>query len=144
MKITEFIEFAKANPVCYLATTDGDQPHVRGMQMFFADTTGFYFGTLSPKNMSKQLHNNPKVEVCFFNHPHDFSHAKQMRLTGEVEFIDDPDLLHRIHKERQFLDDIAGKNLEPYTEIFKVTAGDLHFWTMSDVMNELHLEHLAF
>jgi len=31
MEINEFIEFANANPVCYLATTDGDQPHVRGM-----------------------------------------------------------------------------------------------------------------
>ena len=144
MKINEYIEFANANPICYLATTDSDQPHVRGMQMFFADETGFYFGTLSPKNMSKQLHNNPKVEVCFFNHPGDLSQVKQMRLTGKVEFVNDPDLLHRMHKERKFMDDIAGQNLEPYYEIFKGASGDLHFWTISDVMNELQLEHLAF
>ncbi len=144
MKIDEFIEFAKANPVCFLATADGDQPHVRTLLLFFADKSGFYFGTLSPKDMTKQLHKNPKVEICFFNHPHDFAHAKQMRLRGEVEFVDDPELLHRIHEERIFLDDIAGRNLEPYTEIFKVKAGDLHFWTMGDVMNETHLEHLVF
>ena len=144
MKLQEFITFAKENPVCFLATTDGDQPHVRGLLLFFADETGFYFGTLSPKEMSKQLHKNPKVEICFYNNPKDLSKAVQMRLTGEVEFVDDPILKHRIHEERKFLDDIAGENLEPYNEIIKVSAGDLHFWSMMDVMHEPQLEHLVF
>jgi uncharacterized pyridoxamine 5'-phosphate oxidase family protein len=144
MDIQEFISFAQANPVCFLATCENGQPHVRGMLMFFADETGFYFGTLSPKKMAKQLHNNPKVEVCFYNNPDDLAHAKQMRLSGEIEFVDDPALKHRIHEERKFLDDIAGENLEQYNEIFKVSAGDLHFWTMMDVMKENRLEHLDF
>lgn len=144
MEIHEFISFAQANPVCFLATADGDQPHVRGMLMFFADNTGFYFGTLAPKNMAKQLHNNPKVEVCFYNNPTDLAQAKQMRLMGEIEFVNDPALKHRIHEERKFLDDIAGENLESYNEIFKVSTGDLHFWTMMDVMKEPRLEHLEF
>ncbi|MCY1721098.1 pyridoxamine 5'-phosphate oxidase family protein [Prolixibacteraceae bacterium Z1-6] len=144
MKIDEFIHFAKDNPVCFLATTDGDQPHVRAILLFFADKTGFYFGTLSPKEMSKQLHKNPKVELCFYNNPHDFSQAKQMRLTGKAEFVKDPEMIHKLHEERLFLDDIAGQNLEPYSEVFKVTAGDIHFWSISDVMNETHLEHLVF
>lgn len=144
MDRNEFISFAKANPVCFLATTDGDQPHVRAILLFFADKTGFYFGTLSPKDMAKQLHKNPKIEVCFYNTPMDFAHAKQMRLTGTVEFVDDPDLKHKLHKERLFLDDIAGQNLESYEEIFKVNSGDIHFWSMADVMNEKQLEHLVF
>lgn len=144
MKIDEFIHFAKDNPVCYLATCDGNQPRVRALLLFFADKTGFYFGTLSPKDMCKQLHKNPKVEVCFYNNPHDFAQAKQMRLTGEVEFVTDPGVIHKLHEERLFMDDIAGKNLEQYSEVFKVNAGDIHFWTISDVMNEKQLEHLAF
>lgn len=141
---TEYIEFAKANPVCFLATCDGDQPFVRGVLLFFADKTGFYFGTLSPKEMAKQLHRNPKVEVCFYNNPPTLAKAMQMRLRGEIEFVDDPVLRHRIHEERKFLDEIAGENLEPYNEVFKVTAGDLHFWTMMDIMREQHLEHEVF
>ena len=144
MKTIEFIEFARANPVCFMATTDGDQPRVRALLLFFADETGFYFGTLSPKDMCTQLHKNPKVEICFYNNPSDVANAKQMRLSGKVEFVDDPVLKHRIHEERKFLDDIAGENLEPYNEIVKVSSGDLHFWTMMDVMKEQRLEHHLF
>ncbi len=144
MNFNEYIAFASANPVCSLATCEGNQPRVRTVLLFFADRKGFFFGTLSPKDMSKQLHLNPKVEVCFYNHPKDLAQAKQMRLTGRVEFVDDPTMLHRLHEERRFLDDIAGTNLEPVSEIFKVTTGDIHFWTMSDVMNEKKLEHLVF
>ena len=64
--------------------------------------------------------------------------------TTPLEFVDDPALKHRIHEERKFLDDIAGENLEPYEEIIKVSAGDLHFWTMMDVMKEPQLEHHEF
>ncbi len=144
MEKQEFIDFARENPVCFMATCDGNQPHVRALHLFFADTSGFYFGTLSPKDMCKQLHKNPKVEICFYNHPADFTDAKQMRLTGEVEFVDDPGLKHRIHEERIFLDDIAGQNLEPLNEIIKVAAGDMHFWTSMDVNHEAQLEHLIF
>jgi len=144
MEKQEFIDFARENPVCFMATCDGNQPHVRALLLFFADDTGFYFGTLSPKDMCKQLHKNPKVEVCFYNHPAELINAKQMRLTGHVEFVENPLLKHRIHEERIFLDNIAGENLEPYNEIVKVSAGDLHFWTMMDVMHEPELEHLVF
>lgn len=144
MNLNDFITFASANPVCYIATCEGDQPRVRTVLMFFADKTGFYFGTMSPKEMSKQLHLNPKVEVCFYNHPKDLTQARQMRLTGTVEFVTDPKLIHRLHEERIFLDDIAGRDLESITEIFKLTAGDMHFWAMCDVMNEKNLEHVVF
>jgi pyridoxamine 5'-phosphate oxidase len=144
MEKQDFIDFARENPVCFMATCEGDQPRVRALLLFFADDSGFYFGTFAPKNICKQLHKNPKVEICFYNHSQDLLEAKQMRLTGKVEFIDDPALKHRIHEERIFLDDIAGENLEPFEEIIKVSAGDLHFWTMNDVMKEPQLEHLVF
>jgi len=144
MKIKEYVDFATANPVCFLATSENNQPHVRGMLLFFADESGFYFGTFSPKEMFKQLQNNPLVEVCFYNNPVELAHAKTMRIKGEIEFVDDPVLKHRIHTERKFLDDIAGENLEAYNEIFRLAAGDIHFWTMMDVMKESHLEHLVF
>ncbi|WP_346862631.1 pyridoxamine 5'-phosphate oxidase family protein [uncultured Draconibacterium sp.] len=144
MKIEEFIHFAKNNPTCFLATSEKGQPHVRTILLFFADKTGFYFGTLSPKDMSKQLHKNPKVELCFYNNAKDFAQAKQMRLTGTAEFVNDPELIHKLHEERLFLDDITGENLEAQSEVFKVSSGDIHFWSISDVMNEKALEHLVF
>ncbi len=144
MNIDEYLHFANDNPVCFLATSENDQPHVRTVMLYTANRNGFFFGTLSPKKLSKQLHKNPKVEICFYNSPYDFAHAKQMRLTGTVEFVDDPELIHSIHEDHLFMDEIVGKDLESISEVFKIKGGNMHFWTMGDVMNEEHLEHLVF
>lgn len=125
MDLKECISFANENPICSLATTEGDQPRVRTLVMDYADETGFYFATLSPKNLSKQLHNNPKVEVCFYNHAPDIMEARMMRICGTVEFIDEPEARERAIKHREGLSDIVGEPLDPYVEIFKITAGSL-------------------
>jgi len=144
MNLQECIKFANDHPVCYIATEDGDQPRVRAVLMWFADEKGFYFETLSPKDMSKQLHQNPKVEICFYNNPPELAGAKSMRITGNIEFIDDPNLKKKAYEDRKFLDDIVGKPIEPYMEVFRISSGDAHFWTMADVMREKELEHLRF
>lgn len=48
----------------------------------------FYFAILSPKNVYKQFKSNQKVEVCFYDNNSDWVNAKQMRVTGVVEFLD--------------------------------------------------------
>ena len=144
MDLKECVNFASENPLCYLATVEGDQPRVRALIMDYADETGFYFATLSPKNMSKQLHANPKVEVCFYNNAPDIMQARMMRLCGTVDFLDEPAAIERAMKHREGLADIVGEPLDPYTEIFKITAGDIHFWTIKDAMKERRLEHLEF
>ncbi len=53
--IDECIRFANENPVCYLATTEGDQPRVRVLAFWYADRTGFYFQTGSSKELAGQL-----------------------------------------------------------------------------------------
>jgi uncharacterized pyridoxamine 5'-phosphate oxidase family protein len=53
MDLQDCIKFATENPVCYLATTDGDQPRVRALQLWYADGSGLSFITLSPKEFSK-------------------------------------------------------------------------------------------
>jgi pyridoxamine 5'-phosphate oxidase len=144
MELKECISFASENPVCYLATTEGDQPRVRGLIMDYADETGFYFATLSPKKLSKQLHTNPKVEVCFYNNASDLMQARMMRICGSVEFIDEPEALDRAISHREGLSEIVGEPVDSYVEIFKITAGDVHFWTIMDAMRERQLEHVEF
>ena len=138
------IDFANENPLCFLATLDGDQPRVRAVLMDNADESGFYFATLTPKEMSSQMHANPKVEICFYNNASDLMAAKMMRVCGEVEFIDDPEAKERALKSREGLSQIVGEPIEPYTEIFRISCGDIHFWTMMDVMKEKQLQHLKF
>jgi pyridoxamine 5'-phosphate oxidase len=144
MSFQDCIKFANENPVCYLATIDGDQPRVRGLLMCFADEEGFYFATLSPKEVVKQLKANPKVELCFYNNPEQLMDAKQMRVTGAIEWVDDKALHERICKERAFLADITGQPIEPVVELFRVHSGVAHFWTMMDVLKEPELERIKF
>jgi uncharacterized pyridoxamine 5'-phosphate oxidase family protein len=144
MDLQDCIQFANENPVCYVATVDGDQPRVRALLMCFADENGFYFSTFSPKAFSKQLKKNPKVEVCFYNNPPELQQAKQMRVTGKIEFLDDRELINRIGQERAFLEQLAGQPLEDLWEVFRVHTGEAHFWTLQDVLREPEVERITF
>jgi uncharacterized pyridoxamine 5'-phosphate oxidase family protein len=135
----ECINFATEHPVCSLATVDGDQPRVRTFLLWRANENGFYFETFNPKDVHQQLKNNPKVEICFFNNESDLEKAKTMRLRGEVEFLDDPDLKQQLLKDWPFLQDA-----EPVLEIFRVQSGEAFFWTMNDVLKEKEIERVRF
>jgi uncharacterized pyridoxamine 5'-phosphate oxidase family protein len=135
----ECINFATEHPVCWLATEDEDQPRVRTFLLWRANEGGFYFETLNPKDVYKQLKNNPKVEICFFNSESDLEKVKTMRLTGEVEFLDDPDLKKQLLADLPFL-----QEAEPVLEIFRIPSGEAFFWTMADVLKEKEIERVRF
>ena len=60
-------EFLKNSGTYYLATIDGDQPRVRpfGTVDIFEDK--LYIQTGKSKDVSKQIRDNPNVEICAFN-----------------------------------------------------------------------------
>jgi pyridoxamine 5'-phosphate oxidase len=142
MNIQDCIQFASQNPVCFLATMDGSQPRVRTVLLVKADETGFYFDLLSPKHMVKQLQANPKAEVCFYNTASDLMQAKQMRVTGVMEIIKDDALTQKVATDRAFLDQLAGRPTAPLTMIFRLCHGEVHFWTMPDILKEDQLERV--
>lgn len=113
--------------------------------MWFADENGFYFTTFSPKEFSKQLKKNPKVEVCFYNYPAELQGAREMRVTGEAEFLDNRELITKISQERAFLEQLAGQPLEGLWEVFRIRTGEAHIWTLlEDVLKEPELERIKF
>ena len=63
----EVLDFLNKAGVYYLATTDGDQPHVRPIG-FVMDCGGkLAFCTGNYKAMYKQLVANPKVEIACYD-----------------------------------------------------------------------------
>lgn len=64
--MNEVYEFLKTCKTYYLATLEGDQPRVRpfGTVDIFDDK--LYIQTGRKKNVSKQMHANPKIEICAF------------------------------------------------------------------------------
>lgn len=139
MKFQECIDFATQHPVCSLATTDGDQPRVRTFMLWRANEDGFFFETFNPKDVYQQLQSNPKVEMCFYNNESDLEKAKTMRLSGEVEFLDNPDLKKQLLQDWPFL-----QEAEPVLELFRIRSGEAFFWTMNDVLKEKEIEKVRF
>ena len=144
MDLKDCIKFATDNPVCYLATADGDQPRLRTFMMWYADESGFYFATLSPKEVMKQLQQNPKVELCFFNHAPDPANWRQMRVTGEIQFLEDEETLAKAYESRSFLDAIAGFSVRPFVRAFRIATGEAHFWTLADILKEPEVARIRF
>lgn len=59
-------QFLKKAGTYYLATMDGDQPRVRPFGTIHIFEDKLYIQTGKVKNVSKQIHANPKVEICAF------------------------------------------------------------------------------
>lgn len=72
------VDFLKEAGTYYLATVEGDQPRVRpfGTAHVFEDK--LYIQTGKVKDVSKQIHANPKVEICAFKD------GTWLRVAGEL------------------------------------------------------------
>ncbi len=153
MNFQDCIKFAKANPTCAIATIEGDQARVRFVEVWRVDDTGFYFQTETPKSFYKQLKRNPKVEVSFvltkaFQHeesmqdPHE---AQTMRVTGEVELVDDLALKAKCLEDRPYLKN-AGieKPDDPRLVMFRIRKGEAFFWSLAYTCRESEIPRIRF
>ena len=60
------LQFLKDAETYYLATVEGDQPRVRPFGTAHIFEGKLYIQTGKVKDVSKQLHANPKAEICAF------------------------------------------------------------------------------
>lgn len=137
-------EFANQNPVAWLATTQNDQPHVRGMLMWFADATGFYFHTGTQKRLSVQLVNNPNVEIAFFNPGEGVGGSQMVRVTGQVEMVEDQQLEDKLFEERAWLKNVKAAYPDDRIFIFRIAHGQAQYWDMSRNCREKAFLPLGF
>ena len=59
-------EFLKTAGTYYLATVEGDQPRVRPFGTIDLFEGRLYIQTGKVKDVSNQIHANPKIEICAF------------------------------------------------------------------------------
>ena len=71
-------KFLKEAGTYYLATVEGDQPRVRPFGTVNIFEGRLYIQTGKSKNVSKQIHLNPKVEICAFKN------GEWLRVAGEL------------------------------------------------------------
>ncbi len=113
----EVCEFIKSAGCYYLATVEGDQPRVRPFGTIAVFEGKLYIQTGKQKEVSKQLHANPKAELCAFKD------GKWIRVAGKLipderreakkHMLDDyPDLRDRYNED------------DDNTEVFYFTEGE--------------------
>ncbi|HUT47341.1 MAG TPA: pyridoxamine 5'-phosphate oxidase family protein [Sedimentisphaerales bacterium] len=95
----EVLEFATKNPVCSLATVDGNRPRVRVIMLYEADENGIIFCTGSQKAVHAQLQANPAAEMCFYN----AEEGRMVRIEGTAETLDDIELKKKVVEKFTFL-----------------------------------------
>ena len=72
------VQFLKEAETYYLATVEGDQPRVRPFGTAHIFEGKLYIQTGKVKDVSKQIHANPKVEICAFKN------GEWLRVAGEL------------------------------------------------------------
>ena len=82
-KVYQFLDEAG---VYYLATLEGDQPRVRPFGTVLLMNGRLYIQTGKIKDVSKQIANDPKVEICAFKD------GTWLRVAGELVNDDDHDV----------------------------------------------------
>lgn len=85
-------KFLKEAETYYLATVENDQPRVRPFGTINIFDGKLYIQTGKVKEVSKQIHANPKVEICAFKN------GEWVRVAGEL--VED----ERIEAEKAMLE----------------------------------------
>ena len=145
MNLQDCTKFANDNPMCSVATTEGDQPRVRIFAMWYADETGFYFHSGAGKAVCEQLRKNPKMEVCFYAPEPPPGVGTMLRVAGKAEFLNDRALKTRLLEERPFLKDMGiGSPDHPGLAVFRIGKGEAWLWTMANNNREAEAERVRF
>ena len=142
--LTEVLLFANQNSSSWLATCEDDQPRVRGMLLWFADETGFYYHTAMSKSLYSQIRRNPKMEAAFMRNA-DKPEFEMLRVTGTAEVLEDKELKKRLKQERPWLwENIRQSKADTEVVIFRIVNGSAYIWNMTWNVREKEAPRVQF
>jgi pyridoxamine 5'-phosphate oxidase len=113
----EILAFITKNPIAFMATTEGNKPHVRAMGTYRADENGIIFSMQTPKDVYKQLVENPETELCYY------SDGVQVRVSGRFQEVKDLVLKKEITEKRPFYKPGVEKDGWDYVGAFILKKG---------------------
>jgi pyridoxamine 5'-phosphate oxidase len=122
----EIFDFISKNPICALATVEGDQPRVRMILMYRADENGIVFVTGENKDLYKQLSKTPNVEMCFYSQKEN----KQARISGVAEELEDIELKKQVVRDWPFLKEWIDREGYDVLVMYCLKNGKTTVWTM--------------
>ena len=120
----EMISLMKANPTCFMATVEGNKPHVRAMGIYDVDESGIIIQTWTIKDIHPQIVNNPQVELCF----NDLKAGIQVRVSGKAEIIDDMAFKQKVVEKRAFMKPTVEEKGWDVVAVYRI-RGKATVWT---------------
>ena len=117
MNKKEILDFITKNRTAYMATVEGNKPHVRAMGTYSADENGIIFSMQSPKDVYKQLVNNPETELCYY------AEGIQIRVSGRMQQVNDIELKKEVVEKRPFYKPGLEKDGWDYVGVFILKHG---------------------
>ncbi|MFC1945917.1 pyridoxamine 5'-phosphate oxidase family protein [Chloroflexota bacterium] len=124
MTKAEIIELIKANRVCFMATVEGNKPHVRAFAIHDADENGIIIQTWTLKDVHQQILNNPEVELCFT----DLKAGIQVRISGKAEIIEDLAIKQEVVEDHPFIKPTVEEKGYDVVALYRV-RGKATVWT---------------
>lgn len=128
----EIIEFARNNPICFIATAEANTPFVRAVMLHRADESGLIFSTWKQKDFYRQIVQNPWVEICLYNP----QQGRQIRLSGMLETVPDESLKDEILRKFRFLNIQVEKEGRDSLVIYRLAKGQATSWSLSTAFAE--------
>lgn len=122
----EIIKFMQDNPRCFMATVEGNKPHVRGIGVYKIEDDGtIIIQTWTIKDIHNQVVKNPEVELSF----NTFNPMVQVRVSGKVEIINDMEAKKKSVADRPFLKPMAEEKGYDKIALYRL-KGKATVWTM--------------
>ena len=129
MTFDDCIEFIEKAADGFLATVDGDSPHVRPMTAWRADRSGIYFYTSTIKPLAAQLHANPKGEIAFHQRGTPTDIGTVLRIVGKSEVVTEINIRKKLYEKYGWLKQIGtGKPDSPTIMVFRIASGRFNGW----------------
>ncbi|HIJ72099.1 MAG TPA: pyridoxamine 5'-phosphate oxidase family protein [Planctomycetes bacterium] len=128
MTKNEIFKFINENPVFFLATCQGNEPRVRTMQVYQADSRGIIFNTCKTKSLHKQLMANPSVELCFYNELDNI----QVRIRGKVQLVRDPKFKAEAVRKNPAAESIILDDSPNGLAVYRLVQGKVRLWKVGD------------
>ena len=137
MNYNDILEFVTANPICTIATSDNNQPHVRAFLTNIIDGKN-YFTTSLDKKVGQEIVQNQLSELCYLSP--DFS--RMLRITTTIDILDNKDIKQHLIDTREYLKHFNVD--DPSFILFTLSNSVARFWKLEDNLKENNLEKIQF
>ncbi|HEY3276238.1 MAG TPA: pyridoxamine 5'-phosphate oxidase family protein [Syntrophorhabdaceae bacterium] len=136
MTFEDCVRHMEKTPVGFLATVEGEKPHVRPMTVWRADQRGIYFYTSRVKPLVSQLSTNPHVEIAFHEPGVAPDVGTVLRIAGRMEVVEDMKIRQRLYETFTWLKEIGtGTPDSPTIAVFRISSGSFNFWRWEHNLN---------